>query len=308
MRPPALYDTELAGRLAGFDRVNLATMVERLLGLGLAKGHGAADWSKRPLPAGLAQLRRPRRGTADRTARGDLRDPGRAGQNRLGCTGIRIPADVRGSGGRAGRAARPLAANVGHPPGARPSGAGRGSRIVDDARPDRPAPRHRAAPDPAGFGHHRRRDRRPEDGRRPGRAARVRRAQPAPQRRDVAGGAGSGPAEPGSAGGEPSRRTGHRRRRGGAGANPRPPHGWRPPARRCRRCRSGWGFRRRTWSRPTWCDGCAGTGTLWASVAPTRSRSSRSTCAPARRGPWQRELVVPVLAAATATQARANRR
>ncbi|OBI68849.1 HRDC domain-containing protein, partial [Mycobacterium sp. E796] len=51
MRPPALYDTELAGRLAGFDRVNLATMVDRLLGLGLAKGHGAADWSKRPLPA-----------------------------------------------------------------------------------------------------------------------------------------------------------------------------------------------------------------------------------------------------------------
>jgi ribonuclease D len=51
LRPPALYDTELAGRLAGFDRVNLATMVERLLGLGLAKGHGAADWSRRPLPA-----------------------------------------------------------------------------------------------------------------------------------------------------------------------------------------------------------------------------------------------------------------
>ena len=51
MRPSALYDTELAGRLAGFDRVNLATMSERLLGLGLAKGHGAADWSKRPLPA-----------------------------------------------------------------------------------------------------------------------------------------------------------------------------------------------------------------------------------------------------------------
>ena len=50
MRPPALYDTELAGRLAGFERVNLAAMVERLLGLGLAKGHGAADWSKRPLP------------------------------------------------------------------------------------------------------------------------------------------------------------------------------------------------------------------------------------------------------------------
>jgi ribonuclease D len=50
LTPPALYDTELAGRLAGFERVNLAAMVERLLGLGLAKGHGAADWSQRPLP------------------------------------------------------------------------------------------------------------------------------------------------------------------------------------------------------------------------------------------------------------------
>jgi ribonuclease D len=51
MQPPAVYDTELAGRLAGFDRVNLAAMAQRLLGVGLAKGHGAADWSKRPLPA-----------------------------------------------------------------------------------------------------------------------------------------------------------------------------------------------------------------------------------------------------------------
>ncbi len=51
MRPPRLYDTELAGRLAGFARVNLATMVQQLLGLQLMKGHGAADWSKRPLPA-----------------------------------------------------------------------------------------------------------------------------------------------------------------------------------------------------------------------------------------------------------------
>lgn len=50
LRPTKLYDTELAGRLAGFDRVNLAAMVQRLLGLQLMKGHGAADWSKRPLP------------------------------------------------------------------------------------------------------------------------------------------------------------------------------------------------------------------------------------------------------------------
>ena len=50
LRPTKLYDTELAGRLAGYDKVNLAAMVQRLLGLQLMKGHGAADWSKRPLP------------------------------------------------------------------------------------------------------------------------------------------------------------------------------------------------------------------------------------------------------------------
>ncbi|WP_068280716.1 HRDC domain-containing protein [Aldersonia kunmingensis] len=50
LRPTALYDTELAGRLAGLERVGLAPMVERLLGYELRKGHGAADWSLRPLP------------------------------------------------------------------------------------------------------------------------------------------------------------------------------------------------------------------------------------------------------------------
>jgi len=50
IRPKTLYDTELAGRLAGYDKVNLAAMVQRLLGLHLMKGHGAADWSRRPLP------------------------------------------------------------------------------------------------------------------------------------------------------------------------------------------------------------------------------------------------------------------
>jgi ribonuclease D len=50
MRPSKLFDTELAGRLAGFDRVALGTLVERVLGYRLEKGHGAADWSRRPLP------------------------------------------------------------------------------------------------------------------------------------------------------------------------------------------------------------------------------------------------------------------
>ncbi|NUP28974.1 MAG: ribonuclease D [Nocardia sp.] len=50
LRPAALFDTELGGRLAGFPRVGLAAMVEQLLGRELRKGHGAADWSTRPLP------------------------------------------------------------------------------------------------------------------------------------------------------------------------------------------------------------------------------------------------------------------
>ena len=48
--PDRLFDTELAGRLAGLPRVGLGPLVEQLLGLSLEKGHGAADWSRRPLP------------------------------------------------------------------------------------------------------------------------------------------------------------------------------------------------------------------------------------------------------------------
>jgi len=48
--PARLFDTELAGRLLGLPRVGLGPMVEQLLGLALEKGHGAADWSRRPLP------------------------------------------------------------------------------------------------------------------------------------------------------------------------------------------------------------------------------------------------------------------
>ncbi len=50
LTPARLFDTELGGRLAGFERVGLAAMVEKLLGRELRKGHGAADWSTRPLP------------------------------------------------------------------------------------------------------------------------------------------------------------------------------------------------------------------------------------------------------------------
>ncbi|MEV0255105.1 ribonuclease D [Streptomyces sp. NPDC050732] len=50
MVPSSLFDTELAGRLAGFPRVGLGAMVESVLGYVLEKGHSAVDWSTRPLP------------------------------------------------------------------------------------------------------------------------------------------------------------------------------------------------------------------------------------------------------------------
>ena len=48
-RPGRLFDTELAGRLLGYPRVALGTLVEEVLGFHLEKGHSAADWSVRPL-------------------------------------------------------------------------------------------------------------------------------------------------------------------------------------------------------------------------------------------------------------------
>lgn len=50
LRPRRLFDTELAARLAGFERVGLAALTEQLLGYSLEKHHSAADWSSRPLP------------------------------------------------------------------------------------------------------------------------------------------------------------------------------------------------------------------------------------------------------------------
>jgi ribonuclease D len=51
IRPRRIFDTELAGRLLGRERVSLAALVESELGEVLEKGHGAADWSVRPLTA-----------------------------------------------------------------------------------------------------------------------------------------------------------------------------------------------------------------------------------------------------------------
>lgn len=48
--PSDLFDTELAARLLGHERVGLGAVVESTLGISLAKAHSAADWSTRPLP------------------------------------------------------------------------------------------------------------------------------------------------------------------------------------------------------------------------------------------------------------------
>jgi ribonuclease D len=50
MTPDSLFDTELAGRLLGYPRVGLGTLVEEVLGKGMRKEHAAVDWSRRPLP------------------------------------------------------------------------------------------------------------------------------------------------------------------------------------------------------------------------------------------------------------------
>lgn len=50
MVPQHLFDTELAGRLLGYPRVALGTLLEEEFGVRLLKEHSAADWSTRPLP------------------------------------------------------------------------------------------------------------------------------------------------------------------------------------------------------------------------------------------------------------------
>lgn len=51
INPQILFDTELAGRIAGLARVGLGPLLESQMGVSLAKEHSAADWSKRPLPS-----------------------------------------------------------------------------------------------------------------------------------------------------------------------------------------------------------------------------------------------------------------
>ena len=47
--PKSIFDTELASKLAGFEKFGLASLVSEILGFELKKEHSAADWSIRPL-------------------------------------------------------------------------------------------------------------------------------------------------------------------------------------------------------------------------------------------------------------------
>lgn len=47
--PKILFDTELGARIAGCERVGLASLCETLLEIQIAKEHSAVDWSHRPL-------------------------------------------------------------------------------------------------------------------------------------------------------------------------------------------------------------------------------------------------------------------
>lgn len=49
LNPKRIFDTELGGRIAGFEKVGLGSLCESLLEIQLAKEHSAVDWSIRPL-------------------------------------------------------------------------------------------------------------------------------------------------------------------------------------------------------------------------------------------------------------------
>ena len=81
---PRLFDTELAGRLLGYPRVALGTLVEEVLGYRFEKGHAAARLVHPPASAGLGPLRRAGCRAAARAARRPRRPARRRGQEGVG--------------------------------------------------------------------------------------------------------------------------------------------------------------------------------------------------------------------------------
>ena len=245
-------------------------MVQRLLGLQLMKGHGAADWSKRPLPHDwlnyaaldvevLLELRDAIAAVLQEQGKTDWAAQEFEYVRTFEATPTRRDRWRRTSGIHKVRNPRALAAV---------------RELWTDARPHRPSQRHRAGADPARLRDHQRRHRRPGHRREADRAAGVRREPATPQRAGLAGCAcprphggatgGAGAVERAAAGvalGSAQARGG--RTTGGCAA-PVWPH-----------CRNGFRCRQRTWSPPKWCAGCAGTG----SRRRTPLRRSTTSCA-----------------------------
>ena len=113
-----------------------APVVEELLGIHLAKEHSAADWSTRPLPAGVARSTpRSTSSCSSTCATRSWRAARRDRQDRARRAGVRRRAAQRGEAGR-GRA---VAAPLRHPRHAQPAQPRGRPRAV--ARPRRAAPR-----------------------------------------------------------------------------------------------------------------------------------------------------------------------
>ena len=248
-----VFDTELAGRLLGYAKVGLGSIVEEVLGLTLEKGHSAADWSTRPLPEPWIRY-----AALDVEVLVELRDrPGRRArrerQARLGRG--RVRRDRRGATGHP--PGRPLATYVGNAPGTSAPRARRRPRALGAPGRGRPAARHLARSRAARPGHRRGRARR-ADHRRGARQAAV-------VGRSVAAAAGQRPgcrrsSPPPSCPTRTCRRprpttTGHRRRAAGASATPLQPPGCRPPGRPSSRSPSTTTCPSRTCSPPMRCGG-----------------------------------------------------
>ena len=53
LRPQNVFDSQLAAAFCGYgDQISYAALVERVVGIRLAKSHTRVDWSKRPLSSG----------------------------------------------------------------------------------------------------------------------------------------------------------------------------------------------------------------------------------------------------------------
>ena len=134
--PTRVFDTELAGRLAGFERVGLGAMVENVLGLRAGEGPLRRRLVDPAAARGVAALRRARRRGARRAAR---RARGPTCASRASSTGPHEEFEASWPRRRPAAARRPLAPHLRHPPDAQPPPARRRARAVGGAATRWPA-------------------------------------------------------------------------------------------------------------------------------------------------------------------------